>query len=223
MIRTRCAPLTSAQGEFKGKLIIKKFLFSLAPHRRVKFSRGEKKGEKRLFVVRRGAKRLKGWTAQHIKSLNCDGIFIFLNAFFFLLSSSVITKYNKMKFKWQLNFDTIWVMCVEFPTDDGERNEKRNTILWFFSLSPSRLTCVNFNELAFIIYHVLSETSTSHSPPSLSCCVALANCDPPEILVTWQSSIKPFFFFLAKKEKANRFELGNVWDYFAETSAEKIV
>jgi hypothetical protein len=112
----------------------------------------------------------------------------FVLSYVSLFSHSFYQKYIMMKFKWQLNFDTIHIMR------SGEnrrrmRKEKKNGKHNMICMCVVLLTCVNFNELAFIIYHVPLKhpfsslhAKTSHTLDSFSsCCVSLANCDPPEL------------------------------------------
>lgn len=77
----------------------------------------------------------------------------FIFSYVSLFSHSFYQKYIMMKFKWQLNFNTIHIMRSgeNRRRMRREKNGKHNMICMCVVL----LTCVNFNELAFIIYHVL--------------------------------------------------------------------
>lgn len=150
---------------------------------------------------------IEGWEKDPEKAYKITQLWRnFIFSYVSLFSHSFYQKYIMMKFKWQLNFDTIHIMR------SGENRRMRNGKQNMICMCVVLLTCVNFNELAFIIYHVSLKHPFFESPRKkkphiffLSCCVSLANCDPPEIV--WRDKIALNLL------KAKSAPLG-MWDYF---------
>lgn len=88
-----------------------------------------------------------------------------------------------MKFKWQLNSDTIQVMVLAPRGAAASSSSSARPCLEIcvaqhrmIYMCVALLTCVNFNELAFIIYHVSPKypfPKSLISPPSFLCVVLL--------------------------------------------------